>query len=319
MTNTKSNVTKKSLHPRNKHTGNYDFPALIKVCAELKPFVETNQYGNESINFSDPQAVKALNKALLAHFYNVPFWDIPQGYLCPPIPGRADYIHNIADLLAITNEGTIPTGKKVKGLDVGVGANCVYPIIGNREYQWSFVGSDIDPQSIKMASFIANNNPSLKGIECRLQKNEENIFKGIIKPTEFFDFTMCNPPFHASEAEATAGTERKQKNLAANKAKKGHSFQEMQNAKALNFGGQKAELWCEGGELAFILKMAQQSREFSLQVQWFTTLISKKENVAELYKELEKIGVKTIKTIEMAQGQKISRFVAWTYQANVNL
>jgi 23S rRNA (adenine1618-N6)-methyltransferase len=311
---------KKSLHPRNKHNANYDFPALIATCPELKAFVEMNQYGNESINFSDPMAVKALNKALLSHFYNVPFWDIPEGYLCPPIPGRADYIHNIADLLAITNEGEIPTGKNVRGLDIGVGANCVYPIIGHREYKWNFVGSDIDPQAIKMASFIANNNPSLhKGIECRQQKNDENIFRGIIKPQDEFAFTMCNPPFHASEAEATAGSERKQQNLATNKSKKGHAYNELKGVKKLNFGGQKAELWCEGGELAFITKMAKESCEFALQVQWFTTLISKKENVDALYQELARLGVKTIKTVDMAQGQKISRFVAWTFQANVNL
>ena len=311
---------KKSMHPRNKHNAKYDFPALIATSPELKAFVETNQYGNESINFSDPLAVKALNKALLAHFYDVPFWDIPEGYLCPPIPGRADYIHNIADLLAITNEGEIPTGKNVRGLDIGVGANCVYPIIGHREYKWNFVGSDIDVQALKMASFIANNNPSLKkGIECRQQKNEENIFRGVIKPQDEFAFTMCNPPFHASEEEATAGSERKQQNLATSKSKKGHAYNELKGVKKLNFGGQNAELWYEGGEIAFITKMAQESCEFALQVQWFTTLISKKENVDTLYQELARLGVKTIKTVDMAQGHKISRFVAWTFQANVNL
>ncbi|KAB2826110.1 23S rRNA (adenine(1618)-N(6))-methyltransferase RlmF [Aliivibrio finisterrensis] len=320
MTHSKSAPTKTPMHPRNKHNANYDFPALIATSPELKAFVETNQYGNESINFSDPLAVKALNKALLTHFYDVPFWDIPEGYLCPPIPGRADYIHNIADLLAITNDGEIPTGKNVRGLDIGVGANCVYPIIGHREYKWNFVGSDIDLQALKMASFIANNNPSLKkGIECRQQKNEENIFRGIIKPQDEFAFTMCNPPFHASEAEATAGSERKQQNLATNKSKKGHAYNELKGVKKLNFGGQKAELWCEGGELAFITKMAKESCEFALQVQWFTTLISKKENVEALHQELARLGVKTIKTVDMAQGQKISRFVAWTFQANVNL
>ncbi len=311
---------KKTLHPRNKHNNNYDFAALIATCPELKEFVETNQYGNESINFSDPRAVKALNKALLAHFYDVPFWDIPEGYLCPPIPGRADYIHNIADLLAYSNGKVLPTGKSVRGLDIGVGANCVYPIIGHREYQWSFVGSDIDPQALKMASFIANNNPSLKkGIECRLQKNKDNIFKGVIKPQDEFTFTMCNPPFHASEAEATAGSERKQQNLAINKSKKGHSFDASKAKNTLNFGGQKAELWCEGGELAFIIKMAQESCEFSQQVQWFTTLVSKKENVEALYQELARLGIRTIRTVDMAQGQKISRFIAWTFQANKGL
>ena len=41
-----------------------------------------------------------LNRAILMHHYGVKSWDIPAGYLCPPIPGRADYIHSVADLLA---------------------------------------------------------------------------------------------------------------------------------------------------------------------------------------------------------------------------
>lgn len=120
------------LHPRNKHRSNYDFAALTKSLPALKPYVAINKYGNESIDFSDPAAVKALNKALLSHFYNIANWDIPEGYLCPPIPGRADYIHYLADLLE--EEEPLLKGKNIKVLDIGIGANCVYPIIGHQEY-----------------------------------------------------------------------------------------------------------------------------------------------------------------------------------------
>src|SRR5687767_15174470 len=113
---------KKPLHPRNVHKGRYVFDQLIKVCPELGDFVFRNQYNIESINFADPAAVKILNKSLLNYFYGITNWDIPQNYLCPPIPGRADYIHYLADLLGASNEGIIPHGNLVKVLDVGVGA-----------------------------------------------------------------------------------------------------------------------------------------------------------------------------------------------------
>ncbi|OAN13071.1 23S rRNA (adenine(1618)-N(6))-methyltransferase [Photobacterium jeanii] len=316
----------KGLHPRNPHRQRYDFPALIASCPELKEFVAENRYGDLSVNFSDPNAVKALNKALLRHFYQIDYWDIPAGFLCPPIPGRADYIHYLADLLAESNEGEIPTGKTVTGLDIGVGANCVYPIVGHRAYGWRFVGADVDPLSIKSAKFIVESNKAVKqAIKCRLQRNEAHVFTGMINPDDVFDFTMCNPPFHASLEEAQSGTERKVRNLAANSAKKTGkaSFSKQAQSKAgsigkedksaLNFGGQKAELWCDGGEAAFIERMIKQSVAHAEQVFWFTTLVSKKDNLAGIYQALKKAKAKDVRTIEMAQGQKLTRVVAWTF------
>jgi 23S rRNA (adenine1618-N6)-methyltransferase len=99
---------KSGLHPRNPHRFRYDFKELIKSCPKLAPFVSLNKYKSESIDFSNPEAVKILNLALLRHFYQLSYWDIPENYLCPPIPGRADYIHYIADLLASCNENKIP-------------------------------------------------------------------------------------------------------------------------------------------------------------------------------------------------------------------
>ena len=189
----------KTLHPRNLHNNRYDFKALIKTKPQLKEFVKPNKYGDLSIDFADANAVISLNKALLAHFYGIKNYTIPNGYLCPPIPGRADYIHHIADLLAISNNGIIPRGKNIKGLDVGIGANGIYSIIGSSVYDWDFIGSDIENESIKSVENIVNLNESLKGkIKCKLQTNPENIFSGIITKNDFFDFTLCNPPFHKS-------------------------------------------------------------------------------------------------------------------------
>lgn len=295
---------KQNLHPRNPHRFQYDFKALIKSCRELAPFVLINKYQNESIDFTNPDAVRTLNKAILKHFYHIQYWDIPASYLCPPIPGRADYIHYLADLLDVkTND--ISSGKNITGLDIGMGANCVYPIIGHQSYGWNFVGSDIDPKAVESAQRIVSANPDLTPfIECRLQTSSANIFKGIVEPTEKFDFTMCNPPFHASLAEAKAGTQRKWQNL---------GYQKAHQKEALNFGGQHAELWCQGGEQAFITKMIEQSTQISNQCLWFTSLVSKKTTLPALYKLLKTTKVTDVKTIEMSQGQKVSRIVAWTF------
>ena len=295
---------KAKIHPRNKHKERYDFKILVEACPELAPFVKLNIHNDESIDFADAEAVKMLNKSLLKHFYKIENWDIPEGYLCPPIPGRADYIHHLADLLRIYNYGKIPTGSSIKCLDIGIGANGVYPIIGNNEYGWNFIGSDIDTISIESVEKLIENNPFLKEvIDCRLQANPKDIFTGILKEGEFIDFSICNPPFHASKVEAEAGTLRKLSNLNQKVVKKVN----------LNFGGQNGELWCEGGEERFVRNMIRQSRQYKNNCFWFSSLISKQANLKSIYEALEKAEAFEVKTLPMGQGNKTSRIVAWTF------
>ncbi len=301
---TQNSSEKTSLHPRNPHRFRYDFDVLIKACSELKDFVHTNEHNKETIDFSNPEAVKTLNKALLISNYNIQNWDIPANYLCPPIPGRADYMHYIADLLATTNNGVIPKGENVVGLDIGIGANCIYPIIGNSAYHWRFVGTDIAEEALQNCKKIIANNPKLiDAVSLQLQVEPRFIFKNIMLPEDKFAFTICNPPFHNSAEEAAKSALRKVNTLNVQKTSK----------PVLNFGGQNAELWCNGGEIGFITQMIYESAKYPQQCLWFTTLVSKKDNLKSIYKTLNKVGAAEIKTINMAQGQKISRMVAWTF------
>ncbi len=299
---------KPGLHPRNRHRGLYDFPQLISACPELARFVAPNAHGDLSIDFANAQAVRALNRALLQDAYGVAGWDIPPAYLCPPIPGRADYLHVIADLLAADNDGGIPCGAAVRGLDVGVGANGVYPLIGHSEYGWTFVGSDIDRLALASLQRVVDANAGLgEFVALRLQSSPEKIFSGVLQGNEVFDFTLCNPPFHASLDEAQEGSARKWRNL-------GQSLPGKRIAPPrLNFGGQGAELWCPGGELAFVRRMIAESAVSPARCRWFTTLVSKAASLPAVYAALRQAGVHEWKTLDMAQGQKKSRVVAWTF------
>lgn len=294
---------KSTLHPRNLHRNSYDFELLISCVPELKHYVFINSYGTPTINFSISKAVKLLNKALLECFYGVKNWDIPDQNLCPPIPGRADYIHYLADLLA-ENSKEIPKGISVKGLDIGTGANLVYPLIAHQSYGWEMLGTDINQKSLENAQKILDGNPDFSShIQLKFQPDSNFIFKNILSPENRFTFSMCNPPFHDSEESAMKGNLRKTKNLKKSKTPKTN----------LNFGGQQSELWCEGGELAFISKMIEESTLFSSQILWFTCLVSKQENLFKLTSLLNKVKAVEVKTIDMAQGQKISRILAWTF------
>lgn len=287
-------VEKGSHHPRSRHRARYDFASLCRAVPELRPLVTLNKFGNESIDFSDPHAVKILNKALLKDLYDIEYWDIPDNFLCPPVPGRADYIHHVADLVN-------GRGEKVRVLDIGIGANCIYPIVGMKEYGWSFVGSDVNPAALESARKIVDSNELLQGTELRLQKNPLHIFKGIVGPGETFDLCICNPPFHGSEEAASKGTQRKWRNLG-------------KKTKILNFGGQSSELWCEGGEEAFIKRIIRESAEMPGACRLFTTLVSKKATLEPVKRELQRMKALDVQTIDLAHGQKVSRILCWRMQ-----
>lgn len=293
------------LHPRNKHQGKYDFEQLMKTNPALSKFVRPNKHGDTSVDFADPAAVRALNKSLLMHHYGVKDWQIPEGYLCPPIPGRADYLHHIADFMGRKNKEVIPFGPKIKCLDIGVGANCIYPIIGVKEYGWSFVGSEVDTIAIEAANQTLTANPELQGmIDLRLQANPKKMFEGIIKKDERFDLTICNPPFHTSQEEAQKSTLRKLKNLNKKAVEK----------IVLNFGGQSHELYYEGGEIGFVISMIEESKKYADSCLWFSTLISKESNVNTIQNFLKKVHAMDIQTIPMGQGNKKSRIIVWSFQ-----
>ena len=296
------------LHPRNKHQGRYDFDRLIATNGLLRPFVSVNEHGIETIDFFNPEAVKELNRSLLMHHYRVSSWEIPENYLVPPVPGRADYLHYAADLMSgnypkqTTDE--IPRGTQVRCLDIGVGANCIYPILGKKEYGWAFVGSDIDAVALTSAQHIVDANGLEASIELRKQQNQNWMLKGIVRENEKFDLCICNPPFHASEAEAKAASSRKVRNLT-------------QTADApiiQNFGGGSTELWYEGGEIGFLKNFIEDSKHFETQVLWFTILVSKHENVGKARRILEDLKALNVQVIDMAQGMKRSRIIGWTFK-----
>ncbi len=293
------------LHERNKHKGEYDFEVLTELIPELSEYVFTNKRDKLSIDFFNPVAVKLLNQALLNQYYNLKYWDIPDSYLVPPIPGRANYIHYIADLLRDTTLKTSikpPIGEHINVLDIGIGANCIYPIIGRMEYGWSFVGSDTDPIAVENAQKIISSNKKLQsGIIIKQQTNDNSIFDGIIEKDELFDISICNPPFHASAKEAEDANKRKISNLKGDT--KPHK----------NFGGKSNELWYRGGEKAFILNMIKESKDFANNCLWFTTLVSKDTNLIFFKNILKSLQADHFDIIEMHHANKKTRILYWSF------
>lgn len=290
-----SQLSEKKLHPRNKHVGSYDFSKLVKAVPQLSSYITTNPSGLQTVPFANEKAVKLLNQALLKTEYGMDFWDIPPGQLCPPIPGRADYVHYLADIWQEQERST----RRV--LDIGVGANAIYPIIAVTSYGWKMVGADCSRTSLKHAQLIVDSNEVLRNrVQLRHQPEEKHVLKNVILKDDYFDAVMCNPPFFKSQEEAFGQNTRKVKNLQLKGGKVQH-----------NFGGQSNELWYQGGELAFITTMIRESVQFKTQVGWFTSLVSNKDNLYALKKMLAKVQAVEVREVRMQQGNKQSRFLAW--------
>lgn len=301
-----SGGSKKKLHPRNVNRKRYDLEHLSRSYPPLKEHIYINQYEDKTIDFFDPKAVTTLNKALLKTYYQIDNYDLPQKYLCPPIPGRADYIHHVADLLVASGHFDLDSnsGSQIKCLDIGTGANCIYPILGARIYDWNFVASDINKEAINYAKEIAESNPILNHkIEFRHQPDSNSYFNGIIRKGEKYDLSICNPPFHASAEEAKKAALRKLRNLKQKNIKTPN----------LNFGGISEELWYPGGEKQFLINMIKESKGHSEDCRYFTSLVSKESNLPAINKALINTQVKSSKIIQMGQGNKQSRIVVWSF------
>ena len=285
------------MHKNSFHNKKYDFDVLVKKHEALKSHVFVNDFQTQTIDFSNPEAVKALNTALLFTHYNINYWEFPNENLCPPIPSRADYMHHLADLLRRSD-----LINDIKILDVGVGASCIYPLLGNALFNWKFVGSDIDDKSLQIAKKIIDKNFLANVIDLRLQNDSQNILKGIIKPSDRFTASVCNPPFFKSQADAFEATKTKLKGLGKD------------NEKIVrNFSGTPKELCYTGGEKAFLHNYLYESSHYKQQCFWFTSLVSNVSLVRSMKASLEKLGATKFEVLDMIQGNKVSRVVAWSF------
>lgn len=280
------------MHKRNLHRLGYDFDRLVAAHPALETHVISSPTGEKTIDFSDALAVLEFNRALLDLHYNIKNLKMPDHALAPAVPGRADYIHHLSDLIG--------KGDK-KGLDIGCGASAIYCLLGNAIYNYEMVGVDVDDLSIEYAKKNTSKNDR---IEIRNQINRAFILKGVLRDQEHFDFVLCNPPFYNSEEEAVKANLKKQQQLGIDK-------------KERNFSGLAHELWCNGGEALFIKRMIKESVTVKNQVTWFTCLLSRKQHLDKPIKQINKLKA-TYKVIPMSIGNKETRFLAWTFDPSIS-
>lgn len=281
----------KQFHPKNKHQGRYPLDEYLSHEPELEQFIITKANQQKTIDFSKNEAIFLLNRAILKRDYGITYWDFSAEHLCPPIPSRVDYIHHLADLPH--------NSESVKVLDIGTGATCIYPLLGTAEYNWKFVGSDINLNALQTAQTIIDKNKLTKQITLRHQPYKETVLAGILHKNERFTFVMCNPPFYKTAQDAQNANQRK--------------TSQINTAEGRNFSGIPNEIWCKGGEHHFINTYLYESSKKPKGAEWFTSLVAKKDTLKTLLKSAEKLNVSNVKVIPIHTGNKITRIFAWQF------
>ena len=282
-------------HPDNRMAGDYPLQKLGNFVPELREYFLVKDK-RLSLNFSNPNAVFYLNKALLHHHYGIDNWAIPEDHLVPAVPGRLDQLLTIRDV--VYGNFNLSEDSQLRGLDIGAGASLIYCLLAINELPCVMTGSDISASAIEHGKIIITDNNLQDRITLVLQGDKRKIFEGVVKEDDHYDFVICNPPFYKSEDEANKAANRKVRNL---------------KTKQKNFAGNKDELIYPGGEKKFISRMIKQSKSYARQILWFTCLVSAKRNLHSIENDFKNAGIKNYLIKAVGHGQKTSSMILWSY------
>lgn len=258
--------------------------------------LRTKADGGVSLDFADMESSRCLAKAVFKTEYGLEV-ELPRGHLIPTIPIRVDYILWIEDLLRYAKD--VLRGP-VRGIDVGTGPSCVYPLLAATMHaDWSFHATDVDAAAVQVAA----RNVAANGLAGRIAviHNPDPgrvVTPGLAGRDEPFAFCMTNPPFYDGQADLDAC-----RALKSNPPPRDPEYT-------------ASEYFYEGGELAFIRTMVEESLLCRERVVWYTSCVAKKANLKPIRRLVRSCSaIKTFHTTRFIQGTTSRWAVAWSFHA----
>lgn len=283
----------KYMHPRNVYKNRKpDFNALSVKFDYFREKVTVNDSGKVILDFKDPSALRALTQALLEADFGLVV-TMPLDRLIPTVPQRLNYILWLEDIVGKENGA--------KGIDIGTGASCIYPLLGCRVNQWRFVASEIDDQNIYFANKNIASNKMEENIKVK-KVTDDILLIGLIDEEDTYDFCMCNPPFYSDHLEAQGITSSRNDNRSESSSVSTAS---------------EAESIAWGGEVRFVTQMIDESLVLKTKVRVYTSLLGKKNSLAMLKDVLQQKQVPKFGSTEFCQGRTMRWGIAWTFDPTV--
>ncbi|XP_052521932.1 RNA N6-adenosine-methyltransferase METTL16 [Tympanuchus pallidicinctus] len=291
----------KSMHARNRYKDKPpDFAYLAGKYPEFRQHVQTTLAGRVSLNFKDPEAVRALTCTLLKEDFGLTI-DIPLERLIPTVPLRLNYIHWVEDLI-----GHQDADKRVlrRGIDIGTGASCIYPLLGSTLNGWYFLATEVDDMCFNYAKKNVEQN-NLSDLIKVVKVPQKTLLMDALKEESeiIYDFCMCNPPFFANQLEAKGVNSRNPRRPPPS---------------SVNTGG-ITEIMAEGGELEFVKRIIHDSLQLKKRLRWYSCMLGKKCSLAPLKEELKIQGVPKVTHTEFCQGRTMRWALAWSFYDDVQV
>ncbi|XP_034404682.1 RNA N6-adenosine-methyltransferase mettl16 [Cyclopterus lumpus] len=285
----------KAMHPRNRYKDKPpDFSYLASKYPDFQQHVHTSLTGRPVVNFKEPEAVRALTCTLLKEDFGLTI-EIPLERLIPTVPLRLNYIHWVEDL-------TDGQKQPRRGIDIGTGASCIYPLLGATMNGWYFLATEVDDICFDYATKNVEQNNMSELIKVVKVPQKTLLMDALKEETEIvYDFCMCNPPFFANQLEAKGINSRNSRRPPPS---------------SVNTGG-VTEIMAEGGELEFVKRIIHDSLQLKRRLRWYSCMLGKKCSLAPLKEELRKQGVPKVTHTEFCQGRTMRWALAWSFYDDV--
>ncbi|CAH6785930.1 RNA N6-adenosine-methyltransferase METTL16 [Phodopus roborovskii] len=291
----------KSMHARNRYKDKPpDFAYLASKYPDFKQHIQINLSGRVSLNFKDPEAVRALTCTLLREDFGLSI-DIPLERLIPTVPLRLNYIHWVEDLIGhqVSDKSTLR-----RGIDIGTGASCIYPLLGATLNGWYFLATEVDDMCFNYAKKNVEQNNLSDLIKVVKVPQKTLLMDALKEESEIvYDFCMCNPPFFANQLEAQGVNSRNSRRPPPS---------------SVNTGG-ITEIMAEGGELEFVKRIIHDSLQLKKRLRWYSCMLGKKCSLAPLKEELRIQGVPKVTFTEFCQGRTMRWALAWSFYDDVTV
>ena len=272
-----------------------DFLTLIKEFPELKKYKLKQNEDNEDefqFDWSNNELSLLMDKSILNYYFNIKYYDIPKGFLIPPIPSRINYINLINSIITkLIKDIDI---KNIIGIDIGTGANIIYPILGYSIYKWKFICTEINKEAYNNAKLILQKNNLENNINIIKQNNKDNIFISILNRENKYIFSMCNPPYYNYENEI--------------------KLEDKKRDNEYNFD----EIYYKNGEFGFFQRYFEESICYKNNVFLYTILIGKKINAENIYNKLSSYSdiIKIYIMQKILTGNNVRYIIYWSFFNN---
>lgn len=289
------------MHARNRYKDKPpDFAYLASKYPDFKQHIQISLSGRVSLNFKDPEAVRALTCTLLREDFGLCI-DIPLERLIPTVPLRLNYIHWVEDLIGHqdSDKSTLR-----RGIDIGTGASCIYPLLGATLNGWYFLATEVDDMCFNYAKKNVERNNLSDLIKVVKVPQKTLLMDALKEESEIvYDFCMCNPPFFANQLEAKGVNSRNSRRPPPS---------------SVNTGG-ITEIMAEGGELEFVKRIIHDSLQLKRRLRWYSCMLGKKCSLAPLKEELRIQGVPKVTFTEFCQGRTMRWALAWSFYDDVTV